>query len=112
MVESRFHFMESRILDDLSRSDKIIGTPVCGLIMYYTYILKSKRDNSYYIGYTQNLNKRISEHNSGKSKSTKSRRPYELIYRKGYETRSEAVRYERYLKSLKKREYLEKVISC
>jgi putative endonuclease len=80
-------------------------------MQYYTYILKSKKDNSYYIGYTQVLIKRIKEHNKGLSKFTKSRRFYILVFKKEFKTRKEAIKYERYLKSLKKRMYLEKIIS-
>lgn len=83
--------------------------PVCG-IMYYTYILRSKKDNSFYIGQTEDLEKRLSMHNKGLSRSTRFRRPYELVFYKEFETRKEAIRYERYLKSLKKRAYIEKLI--
>ena len=48
--------------------------------MYYTYVLKSKKDSNYYIGYTESLKKRLSEHNSGKVRSTKYRIPFELVY--------------------------------
>lgn len=79
--------------------------------MYYTYILKSKRDNSYYIGQTQDIKERLEEHNQGLSKSTKSKRPYQLEYHKAFDTRKEAIRYERCLKSLKKRIYLDRLIA-
>ncbi|MFZ2521883.1 MAG: GIY-YIG nuclease family protein [Minisyncoccia bacterium] len=52
--------------------------------MFYVYILKSEKDNNLYTGYTNDLKRRLIEHNSGKSKSTKSRKPFELIY---YEAR-------------------------
>jgi putative endonuclease len=77
---------------------------------YYTYVLISKRDNSYYIGSTQNTEKRLHKHNDGQSKFTKSRRPYKLIFKKVFDTRREAVKYERYLKSLKKRVAIERAM--
>ncbi len=80
--------------------------------MFYTYILQSKTTNKYYIGSTQNIEKHLTQHNSGKSKSTRYDRPWELKYQKDFFTRSEAVRYERYLKSLKKRIQLEKIIAA
>ncbi|MEK7659642.1 MAG: GIY-YIG nuclease family protein [Patescibacteria group bacterium] len=48
--------------------------------MYYTYVLKSLLDNKLYIGYSSDLRRRMKEHKNGGSKSTKSRRPFVLIY--------------------------------
>lgn len=52
--------------------------------MYWVYILKSKKNNSLYIGYTPNLQKRIKDHNEGKSFSTKKHLPWVLVYTEGY----------------------------
>jgi len=49
-------------------------------MFYYTYVLQSLKNNSFYVGYTSNLEKRVKEHNFGKSKSTKPLIPYKLIY--------------------------------
>lgn len=49
-------------------------------IMFYVYILKSEKDGNLYIGFTNNLKKRLLKHNSGKVFSTKNRRPLKLIY--------------------------------
>jgi hypothetical protein len=43
--------------------------------MYFVYILKSKKDNNLYIGSTNNIKKRMKEHNGGKVFSTKPRIP-------------------------------------
>ena len=67
--------------------------------MFYIYVLKSKRDNGWYIGSTKNLDKRLKSHNKGCVKSTKYRRPLELIYSEEYETRESAEKAERYYKS-------------
>jgi len=48
--------------------------------MYYVYILKSKKDNKNYIGSTNNLLRRLAEHNKGKVKSTKYRKPFKIVY--------------------------------
>ena len=48
--------------------------------MFYVYLLRSKKDKKYYTGCTKDLKRRLKEHNSGKEKSTKERRPFELIY--------------------------------
>ena len=55
--------------------------------MFYVYILKSLKDNDLYIGRTNNIDRRIKEHNSGKVSSKKSRRPF--IFLKIIETDSE-----------------------
>ena len=58
--------------------------------MFYIYIIKSKKDNSIYIGYTGNLIKRIKEHNNGKNTSTCHKTPFELIYYEAYKSKSDA----------------------
>ncbi len=47
---------------------------------YYTYVLLSKNDGNLYTGYSSNLKQRFEEHNKGKVRATKDRRPLELIY--------------------------------
>jgi putative endonuclease len=68
--------------------------------MYYVYILKSEKDGRFYYGSTGDINKRLAEHNSGKVKSTKGRRPFILHYFERLKTRSDAVKRERFLKSI------------
>lgn len=60
--------------------------------MFYVYILKSKKDNNCYIGSTNNLERRMSEHNSGLIYSTRARAPFELIYYEAYKSEKD-VRY-------------------
>jgi len=66
--------------------------------MYYVYLIKSKRDGSIYIGYTNDLKRRFVEHNKGENKSTKNKTPFELIYYESYRARSDAKRRESALK--------------
>jgi len=66
--------------------------------MWCVYILRSKEDRSIYIGLTQNLKRRILEHNSGKNFSTKSKRPWELIYCEIYKSSEDAKKREESLK--------------
>lgn len=47
--------------------------------MYYVYILVSEKDNGIYIGRTNNLKRRLAEHNIGAVPSTKSRRPFRIL---------------------------------
>ncbi len=66
--------------------------------MFYTYIFRSKKDNKLYIGYTNDLKRRIEEHNSGTNESTKFRRPFELIYYEAYKAEQDAKKREDNLK--------------
>lgn len=80
-------------------------------MVYTVYILKSNRNGHYYIGQTDNLAKRILEHNLGKSKSTRSGVPWVIIYKEVYETRKDAVKREKKLKKVKKRHIIENLIA-
>lgn len=64
----------------------------------YVYILKSKKDSNFYIGSTNDLKRRINEHNAGLVFSTKSRVPFELVYYETYRAESDARRREKSLK--------------
>ncbi|MBU2101190.1 GIY-YIG nuclease family protein [Patescibacteria group bacterium] len=66
--------------------------------MFYVYILRSKKSNGLYIGPTNNLKRRIVEHNSGKSSYTKKYMPYELIYFEAYKAEADARKREHNLK--------------
>lgn len=74
--------------------------------MFYVYVLRSKISNRLYTGSTQDLNRRLAEHNAGQSKSTRRGRPYTLEYYEVLSTRSEALKREKYLKTGKGREEL------
>ncbi|SCP96725.1 GIY-YIG nuclease family protein [Anaerobium acetethylicum] len=72
--------------------------------MNYTYILKCS-DESLYTGWTNNLEKRIADHNSGKgAKYTRGRGPVSLLYYETFETREEAMRRENEIKKLGRNE--------
>ena len=68
-------------------------------MFYYIYILKSLKNGSFYIGYTNNLRKRLIDHNSGNNKATKPFRPYRLIFYEAFLSRIDAKNREEYLKS-------------
>ena len=74
--------------------------------MFYTYVLRSKKDGKLYIGYTKNLDSRISEHNSGKVQSTKYRIPFDLVYYEACRNQKDALRREKYLKTTYGHRYL------
>ena len=67
--------------------------------MFFAYILKSDKTGSNYYGHCENLDDRIQIHNAGKVRSTKSKRPWKLLYCEEFQTRSEAYRREMYFKS-------------
>ena len=75
---------------------------------YTVYIIKSSKDNKRYIGCTKNILRRLDEHNNDLVKSTRNRRPLELIYTEGFENKSDAIARERFFKTGKGREYLDK----
>lgn len=66
--------------------------------MFYVYVLQSKKDEKLYVGYTNDLRRRIREHDSGLNSSTKPRRPLELIYYEAYKSREDAEHREEMLK--------------
>lgn len=76
---------------------------------YFVYILRSEVNGKNYTGHTRNLSRRIKEHNSGKTKSIKPFIPYKLIYSETLNSRVEAVKREKYLKSGAGREFIEKL---
>ena len=67
--------------------------------MHYTYIIKSKKNGMIYTGYTNNLRKRLWQHNNGKSLYTKYRGPFELIYYEACKNEDDARSRELFLKS-------------
>jgi putative endonuclease len=66
--------------------------------MFYVYIIKSKKDQKLYIGYTDDLKKRYLEHNKGLVRSTRPRIPFILVYYEAYRSIKDAKHRERMLK--------------
>ncbi|MBW8001378.1 MAG: GIY-YIG nuclease family protein [Planctomycetes bacterium] len=78
--------------------------------MYYAYVLLSLKDEKFYIGFTNNLKRRLKEHNSGKNISTKSRLPLRLIYYEAHLSQRDAARRERYFKTTKGKSTLRQML--
>ncbi|MFQ5790049.1 MAG: GIY-YIG nuclease family protein [Acidobacteriota bacterium] len=76
--------------------------------MHYTYVLLSSRDNRFYTGCTDDLKKRVLEHNTGRVRSTAHRAPLELVYYEACLSRDDALRRERFLKTGKGKRFLKK----
>jgi putative endonuclease len=73
---------------------------------FYTYILKSLKDNGYYYGHTSDIDSRLVKHNSKKVRSTKSRTPFVVHYLETFQTKSEAYKQELFFKSADGKKYL------
>ena len=68
-------------------------------MFYYVYVLRSRKDDNLYIGFTPDLRSRIKKHNEGKVVSTQYRRPLRLIYYEAYKNKDTAHKRERQLKN-------------
>ncbi|MBV9877250.1 MAG: GIY-YIG nuclease family protein [Verrucomicrobia bacterium] len=83
--------------------------------MYFVYVIRSQTVGKIYIGHTENLEKRLKEHNDPTCFSSKFTKrfpgPWLLIYSEPYPTRSEAFRRERWLKTGSGREYLRSLLN-
>ncbi len=78
--------------------------------MFIVYILRSIKNSKLYIGYTSDLENRLSYHNSDYSRSTKSGKPWEIVYKEVYKTKKEAIMRERFLKNQKNRNFYNRLI--
>ena len=78
--------------------------------MFYVYILQSEKDSNFYTGMTENLSRRLQEHNAGHTKSTSYHAPYKLVYSEEFETRTEARAREKFLKTGSGREFRDSIL--
>ncbi|MFK7920327.1 MAG: GIY-YIG nuclease family protein [Bacteroidia bacterium] len=79
--------------------------------MVFVYIIYSASRDRYYTGISANLEDRLKRHNEGRSKATKSGKPWILKYYKAFETRPEAYQREQEIKRMKSRKYIEELIA-
>jgi putative endonuclease len=77
---------------------------------FYTYVIYSKKFNRFYKGHCQDLNDRLKQHNQGQTRSTRPFIPWELIWHETFNTRKEAIKREKYLKTAAGRRFLKKFI--
>ena len=80
--------------------------------MFFLYILQSCKNGRYYVGSTDNVERRLGRHNAGKVKSTKAYLPWRVVRTETFADRSEAYRREFQIKSWKKRLMIEKLIGA
>jgi putative endonuclease len=67
--------------------------------MFTVYILQSLKDNRTYVGYTNDFERRLKEHNSGQSNATKYRAPFKLLFKEEFENITDAMKRELWWKS-------------
>ncbi len=79
-------------------------------MFYYTYVLKSQKDQDLYVGWTDDLKERYKNHNSGGVVSTKYRRPLDLVYYEACLNKEKAILREKQLKTGYGRAYLKRRI--
>ena len=78
--------------------------------MYYIYILKSQKHGRYYVGSSNDIEKRLKRHNASQNKSTKSGAPWTIVYSEEFLSRQDAVRRELQIKKYKGGEAFKKLV--
>ena len=68
-------------------------------IVFFTYVMISENDNKLYVGFTNNLERRVEEHHNGVVASTANRRPLRLIYYEACLHEEDALKREKYFKT-------------
>ena len=79
--------------------------------MHYLYILYSKKQDQYYSGHSKNVDNRLQKHNAGKSRATRRGIPWELKRVVEFPTKRQAIKAENWIKKMKSRIVIEKIIS-
>ncbi len=79
--------------------------------MFFVYVLKSRSRKYIYVGLSDNVERRTSQHNAGKERTTRAYAPFECIHVEEFQTRVEARKREKYLKSGVGKEWLKRKYS-
>jgi len=79
--------------------------------MYYAYILKSIKQKKFYTGHTDNLDRRLNEHNQEKNIYSRRYVPWEIVYKEEFGTEIESIKREKYFKSAAGRKWLKKYVN-
>ena len=80
------------------------------ILIFYVYIIYSIEHDRFYIGQSNNINKRLIRHNKGYVRSTKPYTPWKIVHFEEFHSRAQAVNREKYLKSLKSKAAIRKLI--
>jgi putative endonuclease len=76
--------------------------------MFFVYVISSKIRKYIYVGLTENAERRVGQHNDGKERTTKPYLPFELLHQEQYETRIEARKREKQLKTGSGKEWIKR----
>ena len=76
---------------------------------HFVYILQSEKDNTYYKGYSEDIQKRLKQHNNGESRYTSTKIPWKIVYFEKFETKRDALIREKQIKRFNS-DYLKKLI--
>lgn len=89
------------------------GFFVCrnSLFMFYTYILYSSLKDKYYIGASENLEERLKKHNNKNKGFTNQTNDWKIAFRKKFDTKAEALAFEKQIKAWKSKIKIQKLIS-
>jgi putative endonuclease len=77
---------------------------------HYVYILYSNIKDRYYTGSTSDIEQRLKRHNAGATPSTRTGRPWSVVYTKQFDSKTEALKFENYIKRMKSRKFIESLI--
>jgi len=77
---------------------------------YFTYILQSLNDGSYYIGSTNDLEARLLKHNTAKSGYTSRKQPWKIVYFETFDSKTEAIKRELFLKKQRNKTFYQRLI--
>ena len=92
------------------RSGRVVLGYTLHMRFWYVYVLLSLKDNQFYIGTTNDLSRRVQQHQRGENISTAKRLPVELLYFEGHLSKEDTLRRERYFKSTKGRVTLRQML--
>ena len=96
----------------LNGIQEVVGSIPSGSthVKYFVYVLYSESSDQYYVGHTEDIDRRLNQHNSGYSKSTKAGIPWKLKYENIFSSRKDAVKRENEIKKKKSRKYIQWII--
>ena len=95
-----------------SHPDKLKAQQVAGPFLsvssmyYYVYIIESMTTGQWYIGFSENLDQRILDHQTNRSKYTRFKGPWKLIFKMIFENKTEALFFESYLKKSRNKGFI------
>jgi len=78
-------------------------------MIFHAYVIRSIATGRFYVGHTENLTKRVYEHNNNRTASIRNRGPWELVHSEEFATRSEAMRRELQIKKMKSHKWIEQL---